>query len=29
MLDLKITIHNTGLILKDGSINFEAEVINR
>lgn len=29
MQDLKITISNTGLILKDGSINIEAEVINR
>jgi len=29
MQDLKITVSNTGLILTDGSINFEAEVINR
>lgn len=28
MQDLKITISNTGLILKDGSINFKAEGIN-
>ncbi|PQB06856.1 hypothetical protein BST83_06590 [Polaribacter filamentus] len=29
MQDLKITISNKGLILKDGSINFKAESINR
>ena len=29
MQDLKITVSNSGLILTDGSINFEAEVINR
>ena len=29
MQDLKITIYNMGLILTDGSINFEAKVINR
>ncbi len=28
MQDLKITVSNTGLILTDGSINFEAEAIN-
>jgi len=29
MQDLKITVSNMGLILKDGSINFKAELINR
>lgn len=29
MQDLKITISNTGLLIKDGSLNFEAEAINR